>query len=409
MPTPDDHVLRPLTPGDDAAALALGTEAFGTPPAGTPATPQPAPPRPGRHAWGTFDADGRLVAKAVGLELASWFGGVAVPTCGVAGVTVVAERRGDGLLTDLLRALLDEALARGEVVSTLYPTAPGIYRRLGYELVGSLDRVELPTSELLGVRAPAGDPGPRGVTTRRATPADAEAVRRVYDRWAAAQHGPLTRRGASFPQTDEALFCDLTGLTLAVDGDGEVVGYAAWRRGAGYDAAATIEVDDLLAVSGDAYRALWRVIGSFSAVTGRVRVTTSGDDPARLLLPGGSWKVVGTHPYALRLLDVERAFGLRRWPGPLTGTPDLSFSVAGDTVGHLDGGYRLRVAEGATPCERGPADGPTFTPQGLALAWAGVQSCANLRMLGHLAGPTAYDASLDALLGAGRLHVRDYF
>jgi predicted acetyltransferase len=408
MPTPDDHVLRPLTPADDDAAWALGVEAFGAPPAGSPATPPPARPRPGRHAWGTFDAGGRLVAKVVGLELASWFGGVPVPTGGVAGVTVVAERRGDGLLGDLFRAVLDEALARGEVVSTLYPTAPGIYRRLGYELVGSLDRVELPTSELLGVRAPAGGPGPGGVTTRRATPADAAAVRRVYDRWAAAQNGPLTRRSAS-SRTDEDLLAAVTGITLAVDGDGEVVGYAAWRRGEGYDAAATIEVDDLLALSADAYRALWRVIGSFSAVTGRVRVTTSGDDPARLLLPGGSWTVVGTHPYALRLLDVERAFGLRPLAGALAGPVDLSFTVAGDTLGHIDGGYRLRVAGGTTTCEREPADGPTFTPQGLALAWAGVQSCANLRMLGHLAGPTSYDATLDALLGAGRLHVRDYF
>ena len=143
-----------------------------------------------------------------------------------------------------------------------------------------------------------------------------------------------------------------------------MLGYAAWRRGEGYDETSTIEVDDLLATSADAYRALWRVIGSFSTVTGRVRLSTSGDDPARLLLPGGSWKVVGTHPYALRLLDVERAFGLRPPAGAAAGATELSFTVAGDTLGHLDGGYRLRVADGATTCERGTADGPTFTPQG---------------------------------------------
>ena len=402
MPTPADHVLRPLSSDDFAASSALGVEAFGALPPGRTATPPPTTPPPGRHAWGTYDADGRLAAKAVALELASWFGGVEVPTCGVAGVAVAAERRGDGLLADLVRALLDEALDRGEVISTLYPTAPGIYRRLGYELVGSLDRVELPTAELLGVRAAA------GVTTRRATPADAAAVGHVYDRWAAAQHGPLTRRGPLFPESGEALPADVTGVTLAVDAAGTVVGYAAWRRGEGYDADATLEVDDLLAVSADAYRALWRVLGSFATVTGRVRIATSGDDPARLLLPGGSWRVVGTHPYGLRLLDVARAFALR----PLTGTADLAFGVAGDPVGRTDGGYRLRVAATGTTCERdgaGPADGPTFTPQGLALAWAGVQSCANLRMTGHLAGPATYDATLDALLGAGRLHVRDYF
>ena len=65
-----------------------------------------------------------------------------------------------------------------------------------------------------------------------------------------------------------------------------------------------------------------------------------------------------------------------------------------------------------TTCERAEVcldDAPAFTPQGIALAWAGVQTCANLRMTGHLTGPPTYDALLDALLGAGRLHVRDYF
>ena len=104
MPTPADHVLASLTPDDFDARWPLGLEAFGTLPAGTPA---PAPPTdvppPGRHSWGTFDADGRLVAGSSAREFASWFGGVEVPTCGVAGVAVVAERRGDGLLADLFR------------------------------------------------------------------------------------------------------------------------------------------------------------------------------------------------------------------------------------------------------------------------------------------------------------------
>ncbi len=402
MPTPADHVLRPLAPADQPASLALGIEAFGTPPSGSDvATPAPAP---GRRRWGTFDADGRLVARAVACEFGSWFGGAEIPTCGVAGVSVVAERRGEGLLEDLVRALLDEALERGDVIATLYPTAPGIYRRFGFELVGSLDSVELPTAELAGLRAPA------GVTTRRATAADVPAVRRVHERWAAAQNGPLTRRGPAFVQSAQDQLADVTGVTLALDGAGEVAGYAAWRRGEGYGATATLEVDDLLATSADAYRALWRVLGSFVAVTGRVRLRSSGDDPARLVLPGGSWTVVGTHAYGLRLLDVERAFTMRPLPHPA----ELAFTVAGDGVGHTDGGFRLRVGADRTTCARADLDGhdrsgPVFTPQGLALAWAGVQSCANLRMTGHLSGAQRHDATLDALLGGRRLQLRDYF
>ena len=112
---------------------------------------------------------------------------------------------------------------------TLYPTAPGIYRRLGYELVGALDFVELPTSELLGVRAPAAA-GPGRVTTRRAAPGRRRGgpprLRPLGGRPARSADPPRPRRSR---QTDEELFADLTGLTLAV-ADGYVDGPG--RRGA---------------------------------------------------------------------------------------------------------------------------------------------------------------------------------
>lgn len=396
------RVTRKLTAEDFHDSVRLGTEAFGALPAGSPA-PDPATfPRPGRHTWGTFE-DGELVARVVGNEFASWFRGVEVGTCGVGGVTVVAERRGNGFLRELFTAMLGEALDRGEVVSTLYPTAPGIYRRLGYEVVGSYDTVSVPTALLTSVAAPA------GTTTRRARLEDVPAVRATYDAWAAAQHGPLTRRTAAFPATDEQLLDTFTGVTLAEDAEGRPVGYALWDRGRGYDRSATIEVEDLIALTPDAARALWRMLGSFAPVTGSVRVHTSGSDLTRLVLPFADWDVVERHPYMLRVHDVAGALtGLAL---PVDATVD--FRVEGDVLGTMDGGYRLAVAEGRSRCERlAPAEGrdrPTLTPQGLALLYAGDQSCANLRLAGHLAGGSGQDAALDALLGAGQLHVRDYF
>ena len=90
------------------------------------------------------------------------------------------------------------------MLSTLFPSAPGIYRPFGYELVGSYDVVEVPVGELATVRPPAST-----ITTRRATAADFDAVRDVYDTWAAAQNGPLTRRGASFPATADEFVGDV--------------------------------------------------------------------------------------------------------------------------------------------------------------------------------------------------------
>ena len=102
------------------------------------------------------------MAKAIDRAFDSYFGGVAVPTSGIAGVTVAAESRGQGALTPLFDALLRAARDRGAVVSGLFPTAPRIYRRFGYEVVTDLETIELPT-HVLGVGRPAGrGPHPAG-------------------------------------------------------------------------------------------------------------------------------------------------------------------------------------------------------------------------------------------------------
>lgn len=392
---------RPLIGDDFDQALALGREAFGVPTPGAPPANREGWPGPGRHAWGTFDG-GALVACMTGCEYRSWYGGGEVPTCGVASVTVAAERRGGGLLDGLFRAALAEGRGRGEVISTLFPTAPGIYRAFGYELIGSYDAIELPTAALTGVR-----PAP-GVRVRRAAAADFDAVRRVYDAWGSAQNGPLTRRGVSFPVSGESFVAAFTGVTLAEDADGRVVGYASWHRGQGYDETSTIKVSDLLALDAAAYRALWRVLGSFASVTGHVQVRSSGLDVARFALPSLAWRLARSQSYMLRVHDVAGAFGLRRLPGKV----DLVFSVAGDRLGTMDGTYRLQARDGATACERVEADpgAPAFDPQGLALAYAGAQSCANIRMAGHLSGGSpATDALIDHLFGGRQVHIRDYF
>lgn len=396
-----DRVTRALTADDFAASLRLGLEAFGDLPDGM-AMPTAADfPHPGRHTFGTLAGD-RLLGRVIGREYHSWFRGVEVPTCGVGGVTVAAEHRGEGLLRDLFAAMLADARTRGEVISTLFPTAPGIYRPLGYELVASYDTVEVPTAALAQVRAPS------GVTTRRAEVGDLPAVRSVYDAWAALQNGPLTRRGPSFVATDAEVLAERTGITLALDEAGAVVGYASWDRGRGYAGDGRLQVWDLIGLTPDACRALWRVLGSFASVADTVHVRSSGADLARLVLPNLAWTTVATRPYMLRVDDVAGAFAAL----PLTGAAVVPLRVVGDRLGVLDGDYLLRVGEDGTTCERSAPDAAAtvLTPHGLALLWAGAQSCGNLRLAGHLtAGSPDDDRTFDALLGGRQLHVRDYF
>jgi predicted acetyltransferase len=336
-------------------------------------------------------------------EYDCWFHGIRIPTNGIAGVAVSAEHRGAGLLDALMAAALDEGLRdRGEVISTLFPTAPGIYRRYGYELVSSYDTVEIATSRLMAVKPPV------STATRRATADDFDAVRSVYDSWASTHNGPLTRAGASFPGGAADFISSFTGVTLAVEGD-DVVGYASWNRGSGYGATSTLEVEELIAVTGDAALALWRMIASFASVTGRVHLSTSGRDPARLALPFDGWQVVDSSPYMLRVHDVAGALSGLHLASSGAVVRDLAFEVRGDLLDTMNGAWSLSVEEGVSSCVAGSGGGPTFSPRGLALAYAGAASCADLRMAGLLTGPQDTDRVWDSVFAGRQLHIRDYF
>src|SRR5512133_50642 len=213
--------VRRLGPDDAEAAQQLGMEAFGFP--SSPPTRPATIDQPGMIWFGAFEDD-LLVARLVDREFDAYFGGVPVPMCGVAGVTVAAEHRGQGILTPLFDTLLRSAKQRGALISALFPSAPRIYRRFGYETIADYVRVEVPTSILAAV------PGPPTIRTRRAAAADFDAIRALYDAWAIEQNGPLSRQGVSFSATAEDFIASNTGVTVALDRDGSVCGFVSWRR-----------------------------------------------------------------------------------------------------------------------------------------------------------------------------------
>lgn len=391
--------IRGLTTRDAEAARQLGFEAFGVPtsaPSGGASVDQP-----GMAWYGTFDGD-TLAARMIDREYDSYYGGAAIPTCGIAGVTVAAEYRGRGALSPLFAETLAGAKARGAAISTLFPTAPKIYRRFGYEVVADYVTVQVPT-HVLGSVTPA-----QSVRTRRADVADFDAIRAVYDTWASQQNGPLSRRGVSFTATAKDFVGSFTGVTVAVDADDRIHGFASWSRGQGYGDKAALEISDLLSTSAEGYRALLAAMGSFASVTPNTRIDTSGDDLARLFLPSLHWQVVHSSPYMLKILDVRAALTLRSYPKLVEAT--LPFRLEGDFLAESNGGYRLQVGAGRADCVRSDDPDRIFTPQGLALMYAGSQSCGNLRAAGHLSGGLIdEDGVWDALFGGRQRHIRDYY
>ena len=185
-------------------------------------------------------------------------------------------------------------------ISTLFRTAPALYRSLGYEQVAELNSGELPATALRGLRVRP------PITVRRATVADGPAIRAVYARVAAAGSCLLTRTGPCFPGTDQEMIDSFDGITLALDPDGVVSGYVSWNRGEGFGPAALLAVTELHALDGAALESLLAVVGSFEAVTFKVRFRTLGTDPIHWMIPGPGWSVSRVEPYLLRVVDLAR-------------------------------------------------------------------------------------------------------
>ena len=98
------YEVRPLGPEDQRLAWELAGLTFGyhdrPMPEGWSSDSR------GRRTLGVFDAEGRMVGKAVDREQGHWFGGRVVPAAGIAGVATAAERRGSGVARAVLTRLL---------------------------------------------------------------------------------------------------------------------------------------------------------------------------------------------------------------------------------------------------------------------------------------------------------------
>ena len=405
--------IRLLGPDDAEAIGRMSTDAFGVPAGGSPPLPIP-----GQSRWGLFDRD-TLAAKANDRAYESMIGGRPVPTAGVAGVVVAPEYRGRGLARRLMRHLLLGARERGAVIATLFRTAPALYRSLGFENVAELRTVEIPIAALGGLRAP------RGVTLRRAGAADVPAARAIYRAVAATSSCLLSREGILFPGTDADWLAQPGQVTVAVDGDGDVVGYARWDRGAGWGPGAALSVTDLQALTGDAHAALLAMIGSFSAVTPVVRLRTSGTHPVGYLVPGAGWTVTDVRPYLLRVLDAAGAIAARGWPAGLRGS--MTMAIDDPQLPWNSGLYRLEVGGGearlaSADAEFGSGSGHraaagdgaagalTVHPRGLAVLYAGSVDPAALRRVDLLdGGSPADDEFLAAAFAGPQPAIMDFF
>ncbi|MDY7101231.1 MAG: GNAT family N-acetyltransferase [Actinomycetota bacterium] len=366
--------IESLRDGDAEAAFELRRLAFGARRAFDPEAPRLAP---GREV-AAYDGD-RPVGTVITLPFEQNFGGRPVRCGGVSGVTVAPDRRGLGAARAMLTEALHRMVARGEVVSSLYPTTSALYRSVGYETGGWSQRLAVPVTAL-----PAA--ADRGITWDPAG-CDDPAVRAIFERTAAGRDGwilPDDRWWSWFRHMDAKR--DPKGWWWLGRRDGEPVAalgyhYATPASSAhGYD----LEVDLLGGVDGDAIADALAMLGGNGTLGGNAITRT----PAHLLAVHLDHvqrvKVDDSWPYMVRLVDVAGAMTARGWP---PGTDlELHLDVTDPVLDANHGRFVLRVEDGKASCEEGGTGAIAVSVSDLAAIYAGAVDPQDLAAAGRLRG-----------------------
>ncbi len=297
--------------------------------------------------------------------------GVAMPTMGLAAVAVSPSHRRQGLGAHLCTHALRVAVARGDVLSALYPFRPDYYERLGWGLVGELLDHRFHTGALPAY--------PEANHVRIASdPADADAIAACYARVAARSNGPIRRDrrvwayrlageelGVRPLDPDRSPWSAGTSRRLALlfDDDG-VTGYALLRHDpAGARRPATLEVRELVAESERAYRGLLGHIAGQADRWPRGRHFARheerfGDrlrEPRPPGLPGARSLYFPVARVVrgpmLRVLDVPEALRLRTWFDAGAEPPGPDYAPGGAAE---DAVFVISVDDGLLPDNRGP-------------------------------------------------------
>ncbi|MEO5745373.1 MAG: GNAT family N-acetyltransferase [Terracoccus sp.] len=346
------------------------------------------------------------------------WGGRHLPMGGVAGVYVDPVARGRGVASLLGRALVERMAELGDLVSCLYPTAPTLYRGVGYEFGGAQTRFTYAADALRSLRSAGAD-----VNVRAARPEDAdrfEALARDHQQ----QHrlsGPMLASA----QTWRSRLADAEMIHYLADD-----GFVAYSLVDG-----VLTVESLVARSPGTAAALWSVVGSGSSAAPVVEAWLDPRDPVALVAGAMPDARVHTVPWMLRVVDLAGAVVARGFAPGLTASATVAVTDpdapanAGTWVIAVSGGRGTAVLQQPStvpdrttdPRSSGhfrTAPGPAASsfdaepvrlePRGLAALWCG-WTLARLRQAGLAAGgSTADDGALDSIF-AGQPFMTEYF
>ena len=325
--------------------------------------------------------------------------GAIVPAAGITGVSVLPTHRRRGILTSMMRRLLDDLRER-EPVSTLWAAEGAIYGRFGYGMatVGAELSIERPYTAFRPGYASSGDI--RLVTQEEAH----KLISSIYDRVATETPGFPGRNDAwsRYRWEIHDFFDDGFGKQyfFAVhEGAEGPDGYVAYRIKTDWvgDEAHTLQVEELVTTTPGAYADLWRYVFDVDLVKKVLAPVRQAREPLLHLLEDPNHLTVKLHDGLwIRLVRVAEALGARRYGAE-------GHLVLGVTDAFCDwntGRYELVTGPQGAECAPTDADPDLeLTAEDLGAVYLGGVPFRDLARGGRIAAAPEVLARADAMFG----------
>lgn len=341
-------------------------------------------------------ADGSLTASMMLIPMGLFLGGRSIQVQGVAGVTVVPERRGGGAATALMEHALREAREEGVPLSCLYSAKQPLYRRVGYELAG----VQMEHTLDLKLAKPEHRGGADRVVVRPYEERDFAGVAACYRRFAAGRPGHLDRgddrNGYLWSRIiDGRINSRVYGFVA--ESAGETAGYVFYQH-TGDPSSKQLWITDIASTDGATARALAAFLAGHGSVHTEAGFCAGVTHPLLFELSELVWRSRVVNPWHIRVVDVPAALRSRGYDPALNTA--FTIEITDALFPGNAGPWSLRLRDGACEVARPGAattDGAVrMDVRALASLYTGLRSGRELESAGLAAGPASGIAALDS-------------
>jgi len=299
--------------------------------------------------------DDHMIATGSAFSFEMTVPGSTVPAAGVTMIGVLPTHRRRGVMSSLMRKLIDDARTRDEPVAILWASEESIYQRFGFGLASDQGHISIEKHRAVFL----GRPEPVGQTRLITLEEAAEVLPPIYESVRPTRPGMLARdevwwrnHTLSDPPRHRAggspKFCSV----LSIDGRDEA--YAVYRTGGDWADDSTpdawLNVREVVAGDRVAYREMWRFLFNIDLVDRIKAWYLPADLPLTLMLEEPRrLRFAKSDSLWLRIVDLKAALEARRYASDGA----ISFAVTDEYCPWNEGEWTLTVEDGSGRVRRG--------------------------------------------------------